>query len=60
MAGIESLAATRIVIAHRLSTIRRADRIYVLSAGRVVQQGTFEELSSAEGIFRRLVQRQLA
>ena len=60
MAGIESLAATRIVIAHRLSTIRRADRIYVLSDGRIAQQGTFEELSSAEGIFRRLVQRQLA
>ncbi|MYA03188.1 MAG: ATP-binding cassette domain-containing protein [Caldilineaceae bacterium SB0664_bin_22] len=60
MAGIESLAATRIVIAHRLSTIRRADRIYVLSAGRVVQQGTFEELSSAEGIFHQLAQRQLA
>ena len=60
MAGIESLAATRIVIAHRLSTIRRADRIYVLSAGRFVQQGTFEELGSAEGVFRRLVQRQLA
>ncbi len=60
MAGIESLAATRIVIAHRLSTIRRADRIYVLSAGRVVQQGTFEELGSVEGLFRQLVQRQLA
>ena len=60
MAGIESLAATRIVIAHRLSTIRKADRIYVLHQGRVAQQGSFAELYEAEGIFRDLVQRQLA
>ena len=59
MRGVESLAATRIVIAHRLSTIRAADRIYVLDAGRVVQQGTFDELYAVEGTFRRLVQRQL-
>ena len=59
MRGIESLAATRIVIAHRLSTIRKAERIYVLDAGRVVQQGTFDELYAVEGAFHRLVQRQL-
>ena len=59
MQGIESLAATRIVIAHRLSTIRKADRIYVLEAGRVVQQGNFDELYEAEGAFRTLVQRQM-
>ena len=59
MRGVESLAATRIVIAHRLSTIRKAERIYVLDAGRVVQQGAFDELYAAEGAFRRLVQRQL-
>ena len=59
MRGIESLAATRIVIAHRLSTIRKAERIYVMDAGRVVQQGTFDELYAVEGAFRRLVQRQL-
>ena len=59
MEGIESLSATRIVIAHRLSTIRRADRIYVLHRGRVVQQGAFEELYEAEGMFRELVQRQM-
>ncbi|MCQ3811005.1 MAG: NHLP bacteriocin export ABC transporter permease/ATPase subunit [Acidimicrobiia bacterium] len=59
MRGIESLAATRIVIAHRLSTIRKAERIYVLDSGRVVQQGTFDELYAVEGTFRRLVQRQL-
>ena len=59
MRGIESLAATRIVIAHRLSTIRKAERIYVLNAGRVVQQGAFDELYAVDGTFRRLVQRQL-
>ena len=60
MQGIESLDATRIVIAHRLSTIRKADRIYVLHDGRVVQQGNFEELYGTEGMFRELVQRQMA
>ena len=58
MQGIESLAATRIVIAHRLSTIRKADHIYVLQGGQVVQQGNFDELYETEGTFRELVQRQ--
>ncbi|MCY4527301.1 MAG: ATP-binding cassette domain-containing protein, partial [Anaerolineaceae bacterium] len=60
MQGIESLAATRIVIAHRMSTIRKADRIYVLHDGRVVQQGGFDELYETEGMFRELAQRQMA
>lgn len=59
MAGIESLAATRIVIAHRLSTIRKAQRIYVLHQGRVVQEGSFIALYQSEGLFRDLVQRQM-
>lgn len=58
MRGIENLSATRIVIAHRLSTIRKADRIYVLDGGKVVQQGGFDELFKAEGLFRRLMLRQ--
>lgn len=58
MRGIENLSATRIVIAHRLSTIRKADRIYVLNGGKVVQQGGFDELFEAEGLFRRLMLRQ--
>lgn len=60
MQGVENLAATRVVIAHRLSTIRNADRIYVMSGGRVVQQGAFEELYETEGVFRNLVERQMA
>ena len=59
MEGIESLAVTRIVIAHRLSTIRKANRIYVLRAGQVVQQGGFDELLAAEGLFRDLMRRQM-
>ncbi|MGK7949209.1 MAG: NHLP bacteriocin export ABC transporter permease/ATPase subunit [Xenococcaceae cyanobacterium] len=57
--SLESLKVTRIVIAHRLSTIRHADRIYVLEAGRIVQVGSFAELVEQEGLFTRLVARQL-
>jgi NHLM bacteriocin system ABC transporter ATP-binding protein len=57
--SLDRLKATRIVIAHRLSTVRNADRIYVVEAGRVVQVGSFEELVKQEGLFARLVARQL-
>lgn len=57
--NMEKLHMTRIVIAHRLSTIIRADRIYVLDKGEVVQQGTYAELSVEEGLFKRLAERQL-
>ncbi|MGB0839867.1 MAG: ATP-binding cassette domain-containing protein, partial [Chitinophagales bacterium] len=57
--SLERLRATRIIIAHRLSTIMNADRIYVMEAGRVVQQGTYEELLQTEGVFKELAERQL-
>jgi len=60
MSGIEKSSATRIVIAHRLSTIRHANRIYVLQAGRVVQEGSFDELSEIDGPFRTFIDRQIA
>ena len=56
--NLDRLEVTRIVIAHRLSTIRNADRIYVLEDGRVIQQGNFDELTSREGLFQNLMQRQ--
>lgn len=58
--SLEQLQVTRMVIAHRLSTIRNAHRIYVLQSGRVVQQGSFEELAAQEGLFAQLMARQMA
>jgi NHLM bacteriocin system ABC transporter ATP-binding protein len=58
--SLDKLQVTRIAIAHRLSTIRNAHRIYVLQAGRILQQGSFEELASQEGLFAQLMQRQMA
>jgi len=53
------LNVTRIVIAHRLSTVRHAQRIIVLVEGKIVQTGTFAELSEPPGVFADLIQRQL-
>jgi ABC-type bacteriocin/lantibiotic exporter with double-glycine peptidase domain len=56
--GLSKLEATRLVIAHRLSTVRDADRVVVLDRGRVVQEGTFEELARKPGLFADLLARQ--
>ena len=57
-ASLNALRVTRILVAHRLSTIRGADRIYVIDGGRVVQQGAFDELAAAPGLFADLMKRQ--
>lgn len=49
---------TVIVIAHRLSTIRRADKIVVLEAGRIAEQGSHDELVASGGLYRRLYELQ--
>lgn len=46
---------TVFVIAHRLSTVRRADRILVVEGGRIVQQGSHDELAATTGLYSELV-----
>jgi NHLM bacteriocin system ABC transporter ATP-binding protein len=56
----QELAASRIVVAHRLSTVVAADRIVVLEKGRIVQDGSYQQLLlERTGLFYRLAQRQL-
>lgn len=56
--SLDRLKCTRIVIAHRLSTIRQCDRILVLDRGKIVEDGTYDELIASDGFFAELVARQ--
>jgi subfamily B ATP-binding cassette protein MsbA len=49
---------TSLIIAHRLSTIQNADIIIVLEAGKVVEQGSHQELLQQNGLYRRLIDMQ--
>lgn len=56
--SLDRLSVTRVVIAHRLSTVMKADRIYVLKAGKVEEEGNYEQLMARNGIFAELARRQ--
>lgn len=56
--ALDGLKCTRIVIAHRLSTIRQCDRIIVLDGGKIIEDGTYDELLAQKGNFYELVERQ--
>ena len=57
--ALAGLKCTRIVIAHRLSTIKNCDKIYVLDQGKIMEEGTFDELCERAGLFYKLVNRQM-
>ena len=56
--SLDALKCTRVVVAHRLSTVRHCDRILVVDGGRIAEEGTYEELIEAGGLFADLVERQ--
>ena len=56
--SLDSLKCTRIVIAHRLSTIKQCDRILVLDKGKIIEDGTYDQLIQMGGFFAELVARQ--
>jgi len=56
--SLDRLSITRLVIAHRLSTIVKADRIYVLNAGQVVETGGYDQLIEQGGLFSDFFRRQ--
>ncbi len=56
--ALDRLNCTRIVIAHRLSTIRNCDRILVMDKGRIIEDGTYDQLIERGGAFAGLVARQ--
>ncbi|HPN31413.1 MAG TPA: NHLP bacteriocin export ABC transporter permease/ATPase subunit [bacterium] len=56
--NLEKLQSTRIVIAHRLSSIIKADKIFVMENGRIVQSGTYSSLINQSGLFKKMAERQ--
>ena len=54
--GLKGLLSNRtgLVIAHRLATVRNADKIIVLSSGRIIEQGTHNDLIEYNGLYAKL------
>jgi ATP-binding cassette subfamily B protein len=57
-AGEAGATRTTILVTHRLANVRQADRIVVLSEGRIVAQGTHEELLAAGGLYHEMYETQ--
>jgi ABC-type bacteriocin/lantibiotic exporter with double-glycine peptidase domain len=57
--NLAQLGMTRVLVAHRLSTMVGADRILVLEGGRLVEQGTYDQLMASRGRFFTLAERQV-
>jgi len=59
-AAVEKLSAgrTTLIVAHRLATVKKADRIVVLEAGRMVDTGTHDTLVAKGGLYARLARLQ--
>ena len=56
--ALDRMGCTRIVVAHRLSTIKHCDRILVLDEGKIIEDGSYDELIAKGGDFAELVARQ--
>ena len=50
---------TVLMVAHRLSTVANCDRILIMDGGKIVEEGTYEDLLAAGGLFSRLVRKQI-
>lgn len=57
--NLDKLGITRIMVAHRLSTLKDCDRILVMDHGLIAEDGSYEELMAADGLFAKLARRNL-
>jgi ABC-type multidrug transport system fused ATPase/permease subunit len=56
-----SKSRTTIIIAHRLSTVKKADKIFVLDQGHIIQEGSHQELiSNQTGFYNKLIEKQFS
>ena len=51
---------TTLIVSHRVSSAKNADKILVLQDGRLIQEGTHEELNSKDGYYKELYRKQLS